>query len=215
MEPVAPKDGARFHFELPGSVQGFMPEETVETKGTVEVENVLGHSKAGSRSLGLRYQGVAPGRTARVSTPTFIPSKEVSDYFEQRGYTLYASPTLYPGQTVRAAVSADGAEQRPSRCRHLSTCHAWSRKTPANLVRGPSVTLAPGASNEFEWTIADLGGAPIAQIGVEISSDQSRRGQRLSGLSDLEWHAEGQLCTAGRRQQHVAQGLGQRRRYLR
>ena len=124
MEPVAPKDGARFHFELPGSVQGFLPEETVETKGTVEVENVLGHSKAGSHSLGLRYTSVAPGRTARVSTATFIPSKEVSDYFEQRGYTLFASPTIYPGQTLRAARVRRWREQRSSRCGHLSSCYA-------------------------------------------------------------------------------------------
>lgn len=35
--PLAPKQGARFHFELPGAVQGFMPEESSEVRGTVEV----------------------------------------------------------------------------------------------------------------------------------------------------------------------------------
>ncbi len=184
LEPVAPKDGARFHFDLPGSVQGFLAEETVETKGTVQVENVLGHSKAGSRSLGLHYQGVAPGRTARVSTPTFIPSKEVSDYFEQRGYTLYASPTLYPGQTVRAIVSADGTNSGPVNVAiYLRVMRG--AEDASELVRGPSVTLTPGASNEFEWTIADLGGSPIAQIGVEISNDTRAAGSVY--LDYLTW----------------------------
>jgi hypothetical protein len=184
IEPVAPKDGARFHFELPGSVQGFLPEETVETKGTVEVENVLGHSKAGSRSLGLRYQGVAPGRTARISTPTFIPSKEVSDYFEQRGYTLFASPTIYPGQTVRAAVSADGQNSGPVDVAiYLRVMRG--PEDASELVRGPSVLLAPGAEHEFEWIMEELGGAPIAQIGVEIGSISRAEGSVY--LDYLTW----------------------------
>ena len=87
--PIAPKDGARFHFELPGAVQGFMPEDSPEVRGAVTVENVAGHSAAGSRSLALRYAGLAPGRPARVATPTFIPSRQVADYFLKRGYALY------------------------------------------------------------------------------------------------------------------------------
>ena len=173
-EPIAFKGGARFHFELPGSVQGFMAEETVETKGTVEVENVPGQSRAGSRSLALHYQEVAPGRTARVATPTFIPSKEVSDYFEQRGYTLYASPTLYPGQTVRAAVSATRTTAAPSTL-PLPARHARAEGCQRTGA-GPSVALEPGAEHAFEWPIEDLGGAPIAQIGIEISSDNAPMG---------------------------------------
>ena len=34
-QPIeSPKNGARFHFELPGSVQGFMLEESPESDGT-------------------------------------------------------------------------------------------------------------------------------------------------------------------------------------
>jgi len=73
--PLAFKGGARFHFELPGSVQGFRPEDSIETKGTLTLENALGHSAAGARSLALRYRGVAPGRIARAATATFIPPR--------------------------------------------------------------------------------------------------------------------------------------------
>ncbi len=72
--PLAPKQGARFHFDLPGSVQGFRPEESVEVKGVATVENVVGHSKLGRRSLAIRYQGLALGRAARVAAPVFTPS---------------------------------------------------------------------------------------------------------------------------------------------
>jgi hypothetical protein len=51
---------ARFHFELPGSVQGFEPDDDQDSRGVVTVENVEGHSEAGSRSLALRYEHFAP-----------------------------------------------------------------------------------------------------------------------------------------------------------
>ena len=179
--PLTFKDGARFHFELPDSVQGFMAEQTVETQGTVTVENVEGHSKAGNRSLALRYRGVAAGRTARVSTPTFIPSKAVSDYFEERGYTLFASPTLYPGQTVRAAVVADETNgESVNVCLYLRAMRG--PEDESEIVRSGSISLAEGEGHLFEWTVPELNGAPIAQSGVEISSRQ-----RLEGTLYLDY----------------------------
>ena len=57
---LLPKQGARFHFEMPGSVQGFR----AETSDTVTLENVAGHSQLGQRSLALHYRHVALGRPA-------------------------------------------------------------------------------------------------------------------------------------------------------
>ncbi len=63
---IEPKKGARFHFELPGSAQGFHVEG-----GTLE--NVPGHSATGRRSLA-RYSGVwtrkRSSRPASVGTYT-------------------------------------------------------------------------------------------------------------------------------------------------
>ncbi len=47
---LAPKGGARFHFELPGSVQGFQVEYAPE-HAHVALENTPGHSRSGQRSL--------------------------------------------------------------------------------------------------------------------------------------------------------------------
>jgi len=168
--PVAPKGGARFHFELPGAVQGFMLEDSIESKGTVAVENVVGHSQRGERSLAIRYHHVGPGQVARVATATFIPPEAIN----MPGYNLLASPTLYPGETVRAGVVADRGNKRPV------TCRLYIRTYGADeaLVRthGPETVLDPGANYEFEWHIGDAGGAPIAEIGVEISSPQQADG---------------------------------------
>ena len=168
--PVAPKDGAWFHFELPGAVQGFWPEESAESKGMATLENVAGHGQRGERSLAIRYHRVARGRVVRVSTATFIPPEAIN----MPGYSLLASPTLYPGQTVRAGVAADRGNAMPVTCRLYIRIYGAGDK----LVRtyGPGAVLKPGADHEFEWRIGDTGGAPIAEIGVEISSAQRAEG---------------------------------------
>jgi hypothetical protein len=92
-EPYRPKDGAQFHFTFPGSVQGFQVQS-----GDAEVSNVNGGS--------LRIEGKTG---ARIGTPVFIPSKDVGEYFENRGYKLMASPRIFPGQTISAAADVPGA----------------------------------------------------------------------------------------------------------
>ncbi len=174
--PVAPKGGARFHFELPGAVQGFRPEDSADSRGTVTVANVSGYSQLGQRSLALHYRRVAIGRPARVATATFTPPEAI----DMPGYHLMASPTLYPGQTLKAQLIAANENQMPVVCR------LYVRAYGANdhLVRifGPETVLAPGASHEFEWRLEGTCGArieatgPIAEVGVEISSDQRADG---------------------------------------
>ncbi len=166
--PVAPKGGARFHFELPGAVQGFRPEESVETRGVVTVENVLGHSAAGERSLALRYRGVAPGRVARVATPTFIPPEAIN----MGGYSLMASPTLYPGQTVHARLAADAADPAPVVARLF--IRTYGAADALEMVEGPAALLHPGDHHTFEWRVPDTDGAPVAEIGVELSAEADR-----------------------------------------
>ncbi|MFL5801788.1 MAG: ADP-ribosylglycohydrolase family protein [Roseiflexaceae bacterium] len=171
---LAPKEGARFHFELPGAVQGFQPEDSIETRGTLEVENATGHSQRGGRSLALRYRGLAPGRVARAATATFIPPEAI----DMSGYILLASPTLYPGQTVRVALEADAANAGPAICRLYIRTYG-----PGDaLVRyyGPEAELGPGERHEYTWRIAETGGNPIAEIGVEV---QARRDQHAAGAS--------------------------------
>jgi len=181
--PLAPKDGARYHFELPGSVQGFQPEDSTEVRGTVTLDNVTGHSESGTRSLAIHYRGVAPGRCARVATPVFTPSKAVADYFSRRGYALLASPTLYSGQTVRAAVTADDGNREAVSCNLY--IRVYGPDDELIIRRSPSTALAAGNQHTFEWRMDDTDGGPIAEIGVEVSSSQRADGTLY--LDYLTW----------------------------
>jgi ADP-ribosylglycohydrolase len=94
-------------------------------------------------------------------TPTFIPPEALG----MAGYELQASPTVYPGQTVRAVV-----EGAPARL----------------LVRvygaGDELVTLRGPEGALEWRIPDTGGRPIAQVGVETAGP--------ARLRSLTWDGE-------------------------
>jgi ADP-ribosylglycohydrolase len=190
--PVSYKNGARFHFELPGSVQGFQTETGVETKGIAAVENVAGHSTQGNRSLAIRYRHLTTGRAARVSTPTFLTPEDLT----MKGYGLCASPTLYPGQKLEAALSADAANSLPvSCCLYLNV---YDHQDRLSRLAGPETTLAPGTRETLTWSVPDVGNYPIAGVGVELTSEHPTEGTVY--LDYLTWDGTPQVIlgpTAG------------------
>lgn len=177
--PVAPKNGARFHFDLPGAVQGFQPEDSGEVRGTTTVENVAGHSESGTRSLAIRYRHLATGKASRVATATFIPPEAIG----MQGYELYASPTLYAGQAIEAALRSDTANQGDVTC--CLFIRYYDREDKLQFERSPSVVLEPGSSRDFDWIVPDMQGQPIAEVGVEIKSDKRTEGTVY--LNYLTW----------------------------
>ena len=185
--PHAPKQGARYHFEMPGSVQGFMADESIDSRGTLTLENVPGHSLNGSRSLALHFDGVATGRPARAATHTFIPSKETADYFERRGYGLLASPSIYPGQTVSASLEACASNERAVDA-YLYLRRYRAQDDQLILEVGPCQTLDPGERLGFNWKLSGAGNEPIAEIGVAVQCDERTKGTLY--LDYLTWEGE-------------------------
>ena len=178
-DPLAPKRGARYHFELPGSVQGFRADTSAQGRAVLSLENVTGHSPSGERCLALHYRKLAGGRVARAATATFIPPEDLN----LGGYRLIASPTLYNGQTVQADVIADGDNHDPVTCALYIS--AYGADDVLYRVYSPDVTLTPGASHPFSWTISGTASDPVAEIGVELRSDRPVDGSVY--LDRLTW----------------------------
>lgn len=165
--PLAPKDGARFHFSLPGSVQGFQGGDA--GKGTVANELVAG---TGERRLTLRFDALAPRAPADYFTPTFIPLEAIA----MPGYELLASPTLYPGQVVRARLSADQESTVSLAARH------YNGDDQLVTITGPAEVIAAGSPVKLSWEIPDLGGQPVAAIGVRVVASTAG-----AGALHLDW----------------------------
>jgi ADP-ribosylglycohydrolase len=174
----APKNGARFHFEFPGSVQGFVSEQSADTRDAATVSNVAGHSRAGSRSLAIEYRGIALGRCARVATATFITKESMS----MGGYGLNACPTLYSGQVLTGALEAGAANAQAVTVRPY--IRYFANDETLELVRGPESKLNAGSSRNFEWRVPVTEG-PIAEAGIEVSSEKHADG--VVYLDYLTW----------------------------
>jgi ADP-ribosylglycohydrolase len=160
-----PKEGAQFHFTLPGSVQGFMVERDSVQPDLLSIEQVDG---PGGPRLALRFKSLARGRTAAALTPTFTPP----NVGEMRTYHLLASPRLYPGQTIKARAIAE-----PANTDTVSVAlriKVYGRDDCLFDFDSPSIRLAPGADGLLSWTVPDLDGQPIQQIGVCLTSEGAR-----------------------------------------
>ena len=197
--PIVPKGGSRFHFELPGALQGFTAvsgfssdDRSDDRSGDasddrsgdrVVLENVEGFSKRGKRSLAIRWRKGETVSRLSVSTPTFIPSREVGNFFDQPGYRLLASPTIYPGQVVCARVTADPLNAAALDVR-LAIEHYGADDELVGM-HGDRHTVAPGQAVELTWTVPDTDGQPTATIGIELVEAGGSAGSVY--LDELGW----------------------------
>lgn len=164
-EPMpAPKNGAPFHFSLPGSTQGFRPSFP---HGAPAV-SVANKEWGPSRALGIEYKALAPGQRTIVTTPTFSPPEVLA----MRTYDLMASPMVYPGQTVRARVIVPDNNKGAIQVRLF--LRAYDGTDNLSDVEGEAVALSPGEETILEWRLPELDGQPIAEIGIAISTTEKR-----------------------------------------
>lgn len=162
-----PKLGARFHFSLPGAVQGFQPENHPDVASPTTIENVM--LPHGERTLAVRFQAVTSGMSARIASPTFIPPHELRYYLSGSGYKLMASPTLYSGQVIEAQIKAATDISRPVQVNLF--LRYYGENDASVPLRGAAATLLPGSSEHLVWKVPDTGSAPIFEVGVEITSE--------------------------------------------
>jgi ADP-ribosylglycohydrolase len=173
--PAASKNGARFHFSFPGSLQGFACETGEPAKlHPLAVENV-----GGRLTLGFRH--LAPGRVARVSTPTFFGK----DGLTMPTYQMVACPTLYSGQTVECRLAADVLNGSAVSVR----LYASVFDTLDKLVKIHSEPRIVGSEPDamLKWRVPDTKGYPIFDIGLEIEAHDPRGANGTLSLDWLHW----------------------------
>lgn len=156
-QPISPpKDGAQFHFTLPGSRQGFRAQDGYG----------LHRAAIGNRDgqLSISYRALGKGQVAAVTTPTFSPP----EIFNTRTYELMATPLVYPGQQVRARAIAD-ADNVGDVVVGLRF-RVYDAQDKLADVDGPKVTLSPGDDAVIDWCLPQCDGQPIAAIGVALES---------------------------------------------
>lgn len=165
-----PKGGARFHFSLPGSVQGFRREDGFG-------ETLLIGNRSGR--LAISIKGLRLNCPARFSTPTFLPKNDMAE----GGYGMAASPTLYSGQILKADIKGDS--DLVGEARIAPYIRVYGKRDELETIRGEPVPIVTGGSSAIVWTVPDTHRYPIAEAGLEISSDSTINGTIL--LDRLTW----------------------------
>ncbi|MFT4117686.1 ADP-ribosylglycohydrolase family protein [Bradyrhizobium sp.] len=181
-EPPAPaKNGARFSFEFPGSLQGFCVKSDAPAHlHQVEIGNVEGHSRDGQRSLAIGFRRLAPGRVARVATPTFFDK----DVFTMPIYQLLACPTLHSGQVVEGRVEAgDGVNDVTVRL----YASVYDEQDQLRQIYGEPRQLEGGREAILSWRLPDTSGYPIFEIGLELEAQQPFGTDGTVYLDYLTW----------------------------
>ena len=177
----AAKNGARFNFSFPGSLQGFAARtESPAQLHPVEIRNVPGHSRDGERSLAVSFRRLAPGRVARVATPTFFDR----DVFTMPIYQLLACPTLYSGQIVecRLETDSDGKHVTVRLCASV-----YDERDELRQIYGDEHELSSGNEAILTWCVPDTGGYPIFEIGLEIATRDRSGVDGVIYLDYLTW----------------------------
>jgi hypothetical protein len=172
--PLAPKAGARFHFSLPGAVQGF----TAGDPG-VTIENVASGVDRDERALAVHWSADHGGQPVTITTATFTPPEAIDMLF----YPLLASPTLYPGQQVTARVLAAAHNADPVAISII--IRSYGEKDAIETLTGPATLLAPGQDGVLAWRVPDLGGAPIFAVGISAAPPVGQPGSLY--LDCLTW----------------------------
>lgn len=168
-EPMIPKDGARYHFELPGSTQGFRALEGPEWTKNVTIGNELGHSETGTRALKVEFSGVGLGQGVALATETFVPEA----VFDAPGYEVTACPILYSGQRVTTRIELDGMEGGSLIVRLIAITN--DKTASLKPLRSETTLLRAGGNATLNWTMPDTGGYPIMKIGIEarVAGDEN------------------------------------------
>ena len=169
-----PKNGSRFHFSYPGSLQGF--------QGTnCTIDSVLS-SVTSERVLEIQYAADSDS-PVRVTSATFLDSLETAEYFGRRGYGLMTSPMLNPGQSITCSVSSHA--NSPASVSVAICIGVFDSDDKIQFMDGPKSEISTTGTVDLVWTVPDLGGYPISCVGLQVFPDQSEGSVYLDRLS---WH---------------------------
>lgn len=168
----APKDGAQWHFSLPGSVQGFQspsPIKQVQISG--DNQNIT--------ALCIPVQN--NGEEIEVLAQVFTPQDALA---VKRDYECMACPLVSPGQILTANVSSSQLTQSVDVCIRVK---AYDFDDSLVSVSSPTTSLNPSTSptgtTTITWTIPPhLENKPIQQLGIAITLKDSQQSGHASVL---------------------------------
>ena len=157
----SPKNNSKFHFSLPGSVQGFKISDSKDKKCTRSIRNIKFKNK---HLLEVKFSNLNKNESIYISTPTFIDK----DIYKMRTYNLMLTPLIYPGQILKTRILLDTKKYK-----NLFACLSikfHSKNNKQKRIDSEKFELIPDKFKNFTWKIPDHLSMPIAEVGLLIGS---------------------------------------------
>jgi len=178
---AAVSSAARYHFELPGSVQGFQMDVGAEVAlAPTSLRNIPGHSREGTRSLAISF-GSDTDRPLRAGAYVFASPQQL----DQRGYYMTLSSSLYAGHTIEAEVELDTGAGADVGMALFVEVYPGEPGCEPGRFSSQVQTLAAGDRATLRWRVPETGGLPVLRVGIEIHSDEDASGTVY--LDTLTW----------------------------
>ncbi|KAI1440342.1 ADP-ribosylglycohydrolase [Annulohypoxylon stygium] len=183
-----PKNGAQFHFELPGSIQGFRAmTSTVEGENCHrEVSIKQGYDHASEKNgLEIFIKGLEEDlEVIEVLSDVFAPP----EVRQMEIYDLVCTPLLYPGQSIQLVVKADIWNSDPIRVNMVLKLYSFKDEIESH-INGGSISLKPGDSKELMRTVPTIFDCkPIQAVGISLYKGRSKQNNEpFTGIVRLEY----------------------------
>ena len=179
---VQPKNGSRFHFEMPGSVQGWRANYKENKNISTHVQNIKYDSKIGTRALEIKFDRVAPGVFSEALVDVFFPQEvhELTGKARERffqSYNIISSPLLYSGQTIESEINFASSSDKPINVKCF--INMFGKDDEYERINSEEIILYPGKSHNLKWKIPSTEGNPITQVGFSIESEEANSGSLL------------------------------------
>ena len=182
-KPLQPKNNARFHFEMPGSMQGW----GLKSSKNSSLKNVSYESGSGNRALEISYKNLTSKDKIELSVDTFYP-ENVKNYKGEKkktffSYNFICCPLIYSGQSIKLALKASKTNLKSITFNIF--VKVYSKSDERKTIRSKPIVLQKKESIEYEWkpTISD--NDPIYEIGIEIKSKSHSKGKVYFDYLDI------------------------------
>ena len=172
------KNGARYHFEMPYSTQGWKV-KSHKKENTLKISNVIYESKIGKRALSLEFNHIKKHYRSEVYVDTFLPEHAISLKGLARkkffGYKFISCPIIYSGQEIKLEIV--------SKSLHNLNVNLfikyWGKDDKLVEIITSNYTLEKSETKTISWIIPSTSSNPIGQLGLIISSNSECKGNVL------------------------------------
>ena len=173
------KNNARYHFEMPGSTQGW---KVSPSNKKTNISNIEFKTDSGNFGLGIKFSNLAKGENSECIVDTFFPEhlikldKEARETFFH--YDLIATPIIYSGQKIKAQIFSEVDKNINIKL----FVKYWGPDDKLIKISSEFFNFKQNDMHLIEWEVPNTFSNPIGQLGISIFVNE-----KCSGLLKLNY----------------------------